>query len=213
VRAPDDELLGALVVHRNARTSSLMPARRFAQAAAEIAPLLRDFRSIAATQNAARVDPLTGLPNRRTIMEMLRERIENVSIGNPCAVLLIDIDHFKAVNDTLGHQAGDNVLRTVGSLIAHNIRSMDRAGRIGGEEFVVLMPDTTSDMARTVGERLRNAIENGDLRHANGDPLTASIGVAVAAISDTVDSLLARADRALYQAKRQGRNRVVEISA
>lgn len=213
VRAPDDALLGALVVHRSARTSSLTQARRFSHAAAELAPLLRDFQSIAATQNAARVDPLTGLPNRRTIMEMLRERIESVSIGNPCAVLLLDIDHFKSVNDLLGHQAGDSVLRRVGSLIANNIRSVDRAGRIGGEEFVVLMPDTSSDMACTVGERLRSAIESSELQHANGEPITASIGVAVAAISDTVDSLLARADRALYQAKRQGRNRVIEIGA
>jgi diguanylate cyclase (GGDEF)-like protein len=213
VRGTDDDLLGALVVHRNARTSSLVQARRFTQAASELAPLLRDFRAIAATQTAARVDALTGLPNRRTIMELLRERIEHVSIGNPCAVLLLDIDHFKTINDMLGHQAGDQCLRTVGTIIARNIRSMDRAGRIGGEEFVVLMPDTTSEMARTVGERLRGAIEAADVRHASGEPVTASIGVAVASISDTVDSLLARADRALYQAKRLGRNRVIEIGA
>ncbi len=213
VRGPEDELLGALIVHRTARTSSLLTARRFAQAASELAPLLRDFRSITATQTAARVDALTGLPNRRTIMELLRERIEHVSIGNPCAVLLLDLDHFKNINDMLGHQAGDTCLRTVGALIARNVRSIDRAGRIGGEEFVILMPDTTSEMARSVGERLRDAIENADVRHASGAPVTASIGVAVAAISDTVDSLLARADRALYQAKRQGRNRVIEIGA
>ncbi len=213
VRSSDEQLLGALVVHRTARTSSVHSARRFSRAAAELAPLLRDFRAIAATQNAARVDALTGLPNRRTILEMLRERVESVSLDNPCAVLLLDIDHFKNVNDTLGHQAGDNCLRTVSAIIARNIRSVDRAGRIGGEEFVILMPDTTSEMARNVGERLRAAIENADVRHANGDPVTASIGVAVAAISDTVDSLLARADRALYQAKRQGRNRVIEIGA
>jgi diguanylate cyclase (GGDEF)-like protein len=213
VRTPDERLLGALIVHRPARTASLLPARRFAQAAAELAPLLRDFRSIAATQNAAAVDALTGLPNRRTIMEFLRERIEYVSIGNPCAVLLIDIDHFKSINDTMGHQAGDQCLRTVGALIARNIRGMDRAGRIGGEEFVILMPDTTSEMARSVGERLRVAIESAEVRRADGEPVTASIGIAVASVSDTVDSLLARADRALYQAKRQGRNRVIEISA
>jgi diguanylate cyclase (GGDEF)-like protein len=146
-------------------------------------------------------------------MEYLRERIEYVSIGNPCAVLLIDIDHFKSINDSLGHQAGDRCLRAVGHAIAANIRHVDRAGRIGGEEFVILMPDTTSEMARMVGERLRAAIAETDVRYANGEPLTASIGVAVAAISDTVDSLLARADRALYQAKAQGRNRVIEISA
>lgn len=213
VRGTNETLLGALVAVRPAHAASLLPARRFAQAAEEFAPLLRDFRSIAATQSAATLDPLTGLPNRRTIMEYLRERIEHVSIGNPCAVLLIDIDHFKAVNDALGHQAGDRCLRSVGKAIASNIRHLDRAGRIGGEEFVILMPDTTSEMARMVGERLRLAIASADARYADGRPLTASIGVAVAAVSDTVDSLLARADRALYQAKAQGRNRVIEISA
>jgi diguanylate cyclase (GGDEF)-like protein len=213
VRSGSDALLGALIVVRPARTASLMPARRFAQAAAELSSLLGDFRSIAATQTAATLDPLTSLPNRRTIMEHLRDSIESVSIGNPCAVLLLDIDHFKSINDTLGHQAGDRCLRAVGRIIAANIRNVDRAGRIGGEEFVVLMPDTTSDMACMVGERLRAAIAETDVRHANGTPLTASIGVAVASVSDTVDSLLARADRALYQAKAQGRNRVIEISA
>lgn len=213
VRASSEALLGALIVVRPAHTATMMPARRFAQAASELAPLLRDFRSIAATQSAATLDTLTGLPNRRTIMENLRERIEYVSIGNPCAVLLLDIDHFKSINDTQGHQAGDQCLRTIGKIIATNIRHVDRAGRIGGEEFVVLMPDTTSEMARMVGERLRAAIADAQIHYASGEPLTASIGVAVADISDTVDTLLARADRALYQAKRQGRNRVIEISA
>lgn len=213
VRSSAEALLGALIVVRPAHTASLLPARRFMQAASELAPLLGDFRSIAATQSAATLDPLTGLPNRRTIMEYLRERIEYVSIGNPCAVLLIDIDHFKSINDSLGHQTGDRCLRAVGRAIAANIRNVDRAGRIGGEEFVILMPDTTSEMARMIGERLRAALAQTDVRYATGEPLTASIGVAVAAISDTVDSLLARADRALYQAKAQGRNRVIEISA
>lgn len=212
-RAPSEILLGALVVVRPTHTSRLLQARRFAHAAAELAPLLRDFRSIAATQTAAALDQLTGLPNRRTIMEYLRERIEYVSIGNPCAVLLLDIDFFKSINDTLGHQAGDRCLQTIGRIIAANIRHVDRAGRIGGEEFVVLMPDTSSEMARMVGERLRSSIASADMRYVSGEPLTASIGVAVAGVSDTVDSLLARADRALYQAKRQGRNRVIEISA
>jgi diguanylate cyclase (GGDEF)-like protein len=213
VRSSSESLLGALIVVRPMHTASLLPARRFVQAAAELAPLLRDFRSIAATQSAAALDPLTGLPNRRTIMGFLRERIEHVSIANPCAVLLLDIDHFKSINDDLGHQTGDRCLRIVGKLIANNIRQVDRAGRIGGEEFVVMMPDTTSEMARAVGERLRAAIAGSELRYANGGPLTASIGVAVGAVSDTVDSLLGRADRALYEAKRQGRNRVVELGA
>ena len=208
-----DEMLGALVIHRPRRTASLLPVRRFAQAASELAPLLRDFRAIAATQSAASLDALTGLPNRRTIMEYLRAQIEQVSFGNPCAVLILDIDHFKTINDLLGHQAGDRCLQAVGEIITSNIRGVDSAGRIGGEEFVVLMPDTNSQMARAVGERLRTAIQTAGVHHAGGEPVTASIGVAVAAISDTVDSLLARADRAMYQAKRRGRNRVIEISA
>lgn len=212
-RAPDERLLGALLVHRPSRTASLLPARRFAQAASELGPLIRDFRAIAATQNAASLDPLTGLPNRRAIMAELRAQIEHVGVGNPCAVLILDLDHFKSINDKLGHQAGDHCLRAIGETIARHIRMHDHPGRIGGEEFLVMMPETTSEMALAVGERLRAAIEASDLRYADGKPVTASIGVAVAVVSDTVDSLLARADRAMYQAKRQGRNRVVEIGA
>jgi len=209
-RSSDDELLGVLIAHRPAATAQLLARKRFAQAAADLAPLLRDFRSIAATQSAAALDALTGLPNRRTIMQLLRDRVDNVAFGNPCAVLLLDIDRFKTINDMLGHPAGDRCLRIIAGTIARSIRSHDRAGRIGGEEFLVLMPETNSETAVAVGERLRGAIAAAEIRHANGDNVTASIGVAVASISDTIESLLARADHALYQAKRQGRNRVVE---
>ena len=212
-RSPDERLLGALIVHRPARTASMLPARRFAQAAAELTPLIRDFRAIAATQNAANLDPLTGLPNRRAIMTDLREHIDREEGTAPCALLILDLDHFKTINDTQGHQAGDRALRAVGELIARHVRVHDRPGRIGGEEFVVMMPETTSEMARAVGERLREAIQSSELRYSDGKPVTASIGVAVAAKGDTVDSLLARADRAMYQAKRQGRNRVIELGA
>lgn len=211
-RSSDDELLGVLIAHRPASSAHLLARRRFAQAAADLAPLLRDFRSIAATQSAAALDALTGLPNRRTIMQLLRDRVDNVASGNPCAVLLLDIDRFKTINDMLGHPAGDRCLRIIAGTIARSIRSHDRTGRIGGEEFLVLMPETNSETAVTVGERLRSAIATSDIHHANGDKVTASIGVAVASISDTIESLLARADHALYQAKRQGRNRVVETT-
>lgn len=209
-RSSDDELLGVLITHRPLATSQLLARKRFAQAAADLAPLLRDFRSIAATQSAAALDALTGLPNRRTIMQLLRDRVDNVAFGNPCAVLLLDIDRFKTINDLLGHPAGDRCLRIIAGTIARSIRSHDRAGRIGGEEFLVLMPETNSETAIGVGERLRSAVAAAEIRHANGEKVTVSIGVAVASISDTIESLLARADHALYQAKRQGRNRVVE---
>lgn len=213
VRSTQDQLLGALLAHRSARVGSVVPARSFAQTAKELAPLLSDLQSIALTQTAATIDGLTGLANRRTIMQYLVDEIDEVRVGTPCAVLVMDIDRFKSINDTLGHQAGDHCLRVVGGIIARNIRIQDRAGRIGGEEFVVLMPETTREMAFTVAERLRTAVAASDLRYANNEPLTASIGVTVADIGDSVDSLLARADRALYQAKRQGRNRVIEIGA
>ncbi|MEO6912547.1 MAG: GGDEF domain-containing protein [Candidatus Baltobacteraceae bacterium] len=147
------------------------------------------------------------------MFESLRETIEHVSAGSGCAVVLLDIDNFKRVNDQLGHAAGDQCLRLVGLVIARNIRGFDRAGRIGGEEFVVLMPGAGRDTAVSIGERLRVSIEQSDFRHGDGSPVTASAGVAVAATSDTVETLLARADRALYEAKRTGRNRIVELPA
>ena len=209
-RSSDDALLGALLVHRPIGNAQFVDRKRMADAAADLAPLLRDFRSIAATQTAAALDMLTGMPNRRTIMQLLRDRVDNVAIGSACAVFLLDIDRFKSINDALGHQAGDRCLRSIGQTITRSIRSNDRAGRIGGEEFLILMPDTNAETAVAIGERLRGAIAQLEIRHADGENVTASIGVAVATISDTVESLLARADNALYKAKRQGRNRVVQ---
>jgi diguanylate cyclase (GGDEF)-like protein len=213
VRSANDRLLGALVACRPARSAPLMSARRFLETASELAPLLRDFRAIAATQNAAAIDSLTGLPNRRTIMDCLRAALEHAGLANPCAVLIVDIDRFKRINDTMGHQAGDRCLRLVAQTLLQNVRSADRTGRIGGEEFVVMMPSTDSQTALAVGERLREAIAGTAFQPAGGHPLTVSIGMAVAAASETVETLLERADRALYQAKREGRNRVVEIGA
>lgn len=213
VRDGADHMLGALVVHRPPRTAQLVPSRALEYAAVELAPLLRDFRSIADTQNAASIDGLTGLANRRAWLAALRERVEQVTVGNPCAVVLIDVDHFKNINDDLGHQRGDECLRMVGATIARSIRSVDMGGRIGGEEFVVLMPETTGEMARAAAERLRRAIQDMGFSHADGAPVTASFGVAVANVADSVDSLMGRADRALYEAKGLGRNRVVERPA
>lgn len=213
VRSGRGMFAGALLVHRPARVQVSLDSRRFEGAAKELAPLLGDLHSISQTQTAASIDGLTGLANRRTIMTRVRAEIENFSIGTQCAVMLMDVDRFKSINDTLGHGAGDHVLRTLGRVISRNIRSVDRAGRIGGEEFLILMPQTARETAMAVAERLRRAILEADLRYAGGNTVSASIGVTVAEVSDTVDSLLARADRALYEAKRQGRNRVVETSA
>lgn len=211
-RLSDGEVHGAMTIHRrhDRPTLSNDQLHQFANAASELAPLLRDMRTIAATQNAAMIDGLTGLVNRATAMDRLQTMLEQISITEYGAVLLLDIDHFKSINDQLGHAAGDECLRKIGDIIRTTVRSGDTAGRIGGEEFLVVMPGASRDVALTVGERLRLSVSLGGMRHANGEPVTASIGAAAARVGDTSEMILARADRGLYEAKRQGRNRLVE---
>jgi diguanylate cyclase (GGDEF)-like protein len=168
------------------------------------------MRSIAATQSAATIDPLTGLFNRATTLDRLATVLEEMAVAEHGAVLLLDIDHFKTINDQLGHAAGDECLRKIGAIMRNAVRGGDTAGRIGGEEFLIVMPGATRDVALGVAERLRLAIALGGMRYANGEPVTASIGASVMQIGDTLESLVARADRGLYEAKRQGRNRIVE---
>jgi diguanylate cyclase (GGDEF)-like protein len=204
----NDALLGAMVVWRGGAATTEIAQRQYLAAAREIAPLLRDMRSIAAQQSAATTDALTGLKNRAAIFELLRAMLDNV-IRNG-AVLLLDLDHFKQINDQLGHATGDACLRRVAEIAIESVRAGDSVGRIGGEEFLVVMPGATSDAAMMVGERLRHSISRSGLRHANGDAVTASLGAAMATVGDTPETLVARADRALYEAKRSGRNRIVE---
>lgn len=152
-------------------------------------------------------DPLTGVYNRRRLFERLEEEVERSRRGySPLSVCMLDVDHFKQVNDRHGHQAGDEVLRQVASTIATSLRSIDSLGRYGGEEFVLVLPQTPRDGAREKAERVRGAV---DLSCACGEALTVSIGVAGYRPGDSVDTLLARADAALYAAKERGRNRVV----
>jgi len=210
-RLADGEIHGALVVHRrNDRPLSNEQLAQFTNAAHELAPLLRDMRAITATQSAATIDALTGLSNRHMTMDRLQTMLDDVSTTENGAVLLLDIDHFKTINDQLGHAAGDECLRKIGEIIRRTVRGGDTAGRIGGEEFLVVMPGASRDVALTVGERLRLSVALGGMRYADGEPVTTSIGVAAARIGDTIETLVARADRGLYEAKRQGRNRIVE---
>ncbi|MDE2481760.1 MAG: GGDEF domain-containing protein [bacterium] len=207
----DGDIHGALVVHRrHERALSNEQMSQFINAAAELAPLLRDMRAIAATQSAATIDGLTALYNRASTMERLQIMLDDSSIAERGAVLMLDIDHFKTINDQLGHAAGDECLKRIAQIIRTTVRGGDTAGRIGGEEFLVVMPGATSDVALTVAERLRLAVALGGMRYANGEPVTTSIGIATATAGDTAELIMARADRGLYEAKRQGRNRVVE---
>jgi two-component system cell cycle response regulator len=144
--------------------------------------------------------------------------ISNAQKSNkPLAFLIMDIDHFKSVNDTHGHDIGDEVLREFANRISANIRGIDLACRYGGEEFVVVMPDTDVDFAYTIAERLRKSVETTPIeisRAPGALNVTISIGIAASAGGDdNAEKLLHRADQALYRAKREGRNRVIKAAA
>ena len=162
-------------------------------------------------------DPLTGLHNRRYMSSHLDTLMRGASPTKPLSFLILDIDYFKSVNDTHGHDVGDEVLREFANRIAANVRGIDLACRHGGEEFVVVMPDTDGGFAFTVAERLRQSIESTPIkigRAPNALNITVSIGMASSTGSpDTADQLLRRADQALYRAKREGRNRVIAEAA
>jgi two-component system cell cycle response regulator len=163
-------------------------------------------------------DQLTGLHNRRYMARHLDNLILSAQkSGKPLAFLIMDIDHFKSVNDTHGHDIGDEVLREFANRISANIRGIDLACRYGGEEFVVVMPDTDIDFACTIAERLRHSVETTPFeisRAPNTLNVTISIGIASAqSEDDNAESLLHRADQALYRAKREGRNRVIKAAA
>jgi two-component system, cell cycle response regulator len=161
----------------------------------------------------ALTDELTGLYNRRYLFAHLEELIQRVNQdGIGAAVLLFDIDHFKQVNDTHGHAAGDDVLRVLAARAMNSVRTVDLVARLGGEEFVVVMPETDLANAAAVAERLRFAVAREPFTVRAADlklSVTISVGVAAAAGGDDRDSLLKRADDALYGAKTGGRNRVI----
>ncbi|NKK66219.1 PleD family two-component system response regulator [Rhizobium leguminosarum] len=174
--------------------------------------------SVKQTIELAVTDPLTGLYNRRYLDNHLNVLFNrSMARGRPLSVLITDIDRFKHVNDTYGHDGGDEVLREFSNRVRSTIRGADLACRYGGEEFVVVMPDTSPEIAAAVAERLRAAIENAPfmLKHS-GEALnvTASFGIAsrIASVL-TPDQLMKQADLALYEAKNTGRNRVVAAAA
>ena len=192
-----------------ARVRSQVRKRRYAER-------LRD--NVQLSIEMAITDALTGLFNRRYMESHLVTLLEQAAArGKPLAVLVIDIDHFKSINDGHGHDAGDDALREFALRIKRSIRGIDLACRCGGEEFVVVMPETDMTVAAMVAERLRRriaaepfAVDSG----ARNIPVTISIGIASLRRSDeTAAGLLKRADQALYRAKRDGRNRVVPDAA
>ncbi len=154
----------------------------------------------------SRKDGLTGLNNRRTFLELADRRKNQVDVG---ILLLLDADHFKAINDTYGHQAGDTCLKSIAYMLKRNLRAQDVIGRIGGEEFAILLANTTADQAHVIAERLTHPIPfqaGPDNLHLT---VTLSVGAVVTAPQTPLDALFMLADRALYQAKSEGRARVI----
>lgn len=156
-------------------------------------------------------DALTGAYNRRHLLDVLRREISRGQrINAPLAICLVDIDHFKRVNDNWGHAAGDAVLRHFATLASTGLRAVDVFGRFGGEEFMLILPDTDTRGAAVVAERIRAAAEQGAFPGIPaGHQLTVTIGVAGRSRDESGDALTARADLALYRGKEAGRNRVV----
>lgn len=168
-------------------------------------------------ERLSQYDDLTGLYNRRHFMSLAHQEFgRSRRYGNPLTTLMLDVDHFKRINDTYGHPVGDQVLKALGRQILDGLRGIDIAGRLGGEEFAVMLPETSIGQAIMVAERLRSQIVSAPVTLADGQCVayTLSIGIAVlTAEHEGLDHLLQQADQALYAAKERGRNRVVSYAA
>ena len=213
----------AMVANKQNQMNSLLDANQFANAisimAIAILPLIGTTVFIAMCserirrqwQRAASTDFLTGLPNRRMIADTGEQRFSTLKDArNPLAVAMIDIDHFKKINDQFGHDIGDYAIKHVATVLNQQLRGEHMIGRQGGEEFVAIFENAAIETAQAAAERLRLAIENTPFElEKNAHKITVSIGVSVLSpVDKTFDHLLLRADRALYVAKAAGRNRV-----
>jgi len=170
------------------------------------------FRKQKEYQLTATIDELTGLYNRRWLRDMLARQMQRCRVNiDPLAVMVIDVDHFKLINDQHGHAIGDQVLRELALLMMTGVRPTDLVARYGGEEFIIVLPITDLAGARVVAGRLCKKVAKARMLAATGEKLplvTISLGVAQMREIETIDEFIARADDALYQAKRNGRNQV-----
>jgi diguanylate cyclase (GGDEF)-like protein len=208
-----DSIVGAIVLSRRTNepwTDSSV--RLLNSAAVETTAALARAYSHQAAAAEARTDQLTGLPNRRYFDEYCTLVASRRRVSDRSAILAVDVDHFKRVNDMYGHQIGDQVLRAIGDAIQMSVRDEDLPARYGGEEFMVLLRNPTSGVALEVGERIRQTVRDTDLIDSGvTDRVTVSVGVACGLSADEpISEIVERADRALYAAKRTGRDRVVE---
>src|SRR3954470_8055701 len=206
----------ARIAERLARADTASPAlvteagrihdRRLRSAFQELAA------RVAETWEQATVDPLTGIANRQAVLGRIEEELERaVRYRRPLSLILVDLDHFKRCNDTHGHAVGDTVLRQVAQLLAANVRAVDLAGRYGGEEFLIVLPETDADAAASLAEKLRRIVGGHEVRTPDGELISVTISAGVAGGQGEVlrlDALVRDADAALYSAKALGRNQV-----
>jgi diguanylate cyclase (GGDEF)-like protein len=183
--------------------------RRIQESVRQAAPVLANLRNLAVAEVRAATDALTGLPNRRSLENTLKRMVAQAArTQTPLSALMLDLDHFKQINDRYGHGKGDDVLAAVGAALLEIVRQSDFVGRYGGEEFLALLPATGEDGAQVIGEKIRNAIAE-ILVPGLESAITVSVGIAV--LPDhafDAETLAQAADRALYSAKSRGRNRV-----
>jgi diguanylate cyclase (GGDEF)-like protein/PAS domain S-box-containing protein len=179
-----------------------------------ISSLYIAYRSYQQVQQLSITDSLTGLYNRRKFFEEIEKEVERVSrYGSPLSVLMLDLDHFKPINDRFGHQLGDEVLRALARVLTASTRKTDLVARYGGEEFIIMLTETPLKGALGVAQRIKSEVEQATVMGSGAElKFTVSLGLAPFVKGDTVDALISRADGALYEAKKNGRNRV-EISA
>jgi two-component system cell cycle response regulator len=174
-------------------------------------------QNYAANLSAALTDSLTGLYNRRYFTAHAKELLSKAHAERkPMTLVIFDVDHFKKINDTYGHQVGDEVLQELGRRVTGNLRNFDLVARIGGEEFVAVLPDTDLEAGATIADRLRQAVGGEPFKVSAAEgaiAVTMSLGAAAAAADEGLESLLKRADEALYRSKREGRNRVTLAAA
>lgn len=204
-----NDYLGELMFRRNQRFSEDELAQLESLLAALLFPLRNALLYREAVRSALR-DPLTGTGNRIAMTQALQREIDVARRSlQPLSLLMLDIDHFKRINDVHGHSAGDEALRNVAQTIKTQLRNVDMVFRYGGEEFLVLLSNTSSEAAALVGERLRQAVHELQLS-ADGEALSLSISLGCATLlaGESGDQLQQRADKALLEAKRGGRNRL-----
>ena len=202
------EVIGCVLASRPAPYSGA-EEQRIRESVSQAAPVLANLRNLAVAEIRAATDGLTGLPNKRAVTDALKRTFAQATMTKaPLALLLLDLDHFKLVNDQYGHAAGDQVLASVGAALRSVVRARDFAGRNGGEEFAVLLPDTDIAASLEIAERVRATIAEVTVPGTDV-PVTVSVGVAgFPDQASTLERLDRLADAALYVAKRQGRNRV-----